>query len=302
MLTRIASLLVLGCLATSTAQSQTCQCNGDLLDHYEGGDKNSLSWAFRSHSAKQSSGEAPSICYVKVVSNQSISAARQVTWEIAGFYRRYISPGVSSSSCPTIPGEMKPDPRSGLLVHGIADHYDTTVREPKEGWQQTTQAFYSPTPFSIFDPRFFTGTLGPVYASVQSSFIIEVSDATPNLPADIHVTSNAFNIPRYLTQLTYEFINTGKAPVRLLVNLPHDDLSSKDIPLLTTPVLLEPNSALKFSTSTEKTIGLQTATLVFYSPSGREIVAVESAGFHGLVEGRRELDTDAVWRSLRASP
>jgi hypothetical protein len=299
---RLVWVLILAGL-TPAAQAQTCMCDGPLLDHYEGGDKNPLAWAFRSHLAKPSANDAPPwLCYFKSVSNKSRAEVRRVTWEVAGFYRRFISAGMESSSCPVVPGEMKAAPRSGPLFHGISDRYDTTVREPKDGWKE---ALVKTSGRLVFIPKIQPEVRsGYDYGTLQSSFIIELAGGTPNRIADVRIASHARPITFLAavgTELLYELINAGNAPIRLLINLPHDDLTAKEIPAVTTPVLLKPQDGVKFITSTQRQVGLQVATVVFYDALGEVIVAIESAGFYGLTEGSRTLNMNAVWSSVEPS-
>jgi hypothetical protein len=302
MLARLFWLMSISTVTILPAHAQTCQCKGQRLDQYKGGDKSPLSWTFEPYLAKRGSTDEPNIiCYLKTIWNYSGLEVRRVYWQVAGFYRRYIAPNMPTSSCPAIRGDMNPDPRGGPLYYGVADHYDTTIREPKEGWKDTNVLGLSPLP----DPAplsFAMLTNDPL----DSSFSVEITNENPPQTANITISSRIFviytpqanHIPAVETQLIYELNNVGNAPIWLRINLPNDDLLSKDVPLIANAVLLPPHNFLKYSSITTKKVAIQSAAIIFYDQGG-QIVGMDRAGFYGLAEGRREIDAERLWQELK---
>jgi hypothetical protein len=195
---------------------------------------------------------------------------------------------------------MKPNPSNGPLWYDVADHYDTTVREPKEGWKQSQ---YQPGAI-INQPGSIRTTpilepIGRFTPQIESSFVVQLTGASPPQTADITISSWALIQLGQKTELLYELSNRGNAPLRVFVNLPNDGLLSTQIPMIVDPILLEPGGSRKYSGLTEKGVALQRASVIFYDQSGKEIVGIDSAGFYGLAEGKREVEIDKVWQSLR---
>jgi hypothetical protein len=280
-------------MATS-AYAQQCQCIGPRLDHYNGGDKAPLSWSFEPYLAKPGAGDQPPwICYQKLVKNSSSNEVRSIHWEAADFYRKSIAPNEAISSCPTIPGEMRSDPHSGPLYYGVnSDHYDTTVREPKDGWWTASNSAVPNVSVRLLQTP-----------PIQSTFVVvptwhDHNGVAYSSPAYIHISSSAFRADNKTT-LTLELFNFGEEAVRVLINLPDDGVLSKELPLLTNATLLRPKQIVKFMSTTEKQVTAQATTVIFYDELGKEIIAVDGAGFFGLSEGRREIDTEKMWQSLR---
>jgi hypothetical protein len=271
-----------------------------MLDHYKGGDSKPLIWTFEPYLVKPGSTDRPSwICYRKIVANESELEARRINWEVASFYRRFVSPNARAASCQTIEGEMKSGPRNGPLYHGISDHYDTTVREPSEGWKDIASAtgFYD-------EPR----PVAPQpLAPIESSFTVDLEDTTVLNPgqtrvprqAIVKIVSTAYRFGPN-TELSLELSNTGNAAVRVLINLPNDGQLSRDMRIVSSPGLLAPQRPLKFSSKTTQSVNVQHATVIFCEENLLgEMIGVDIAGFYGLAEGKRAVDTEAVWEFIR---
>jgi hypothetical protein len=203
---------------------------------------------------------------------------------------------------PTLPGEMKPTPSNGPLWYDIADHLDTTVREPKEGWKQAEYQGQYVFAQSTLDNNGIERRCMP---PLESSFVVQLSGASPIQTADIEIYS-AVSFSRERTdgrlvdsvELFYEFVNKGNAALRLLVNLPTDGSISTQVPIVSKPILLDTKQGLKYLARTNKEVTPQRASVVFYDQAGKEVVGIDTAGFYGLAEGNRELDPDKLWGSL----
>jgi hypothetical protein len=298
-------LASVACCLGGNAHAQTCSCKGSMLDHYKGGDSKPLIWTFEPYLVKPGDTDRASwICYLKIVSNESQTEARRINWEVASFYRRFVSPNASAASCATIVGEMKTSPRNGPLYHGIAEHYDTTVREPTEGWKESSVDPKSN--IGIAKEIVVVGPNGPLLAQIpvvyfspiEASFVLDLDTSAAPRRAVIKMVSSVASGKE--DELIYEFSNSGNAALRVLVNLPNDGQLSTTVPIVSNPLLLEPGRPLKFIYSTNRPITFQSATVIFYDQPGKEIIGVESAGFYGLTEGKREINTELLRRSLRS--
>jgi hypothetical protein len=303
-------LASVACCLGGNAHAQTCSCKGSMLDHYKDGDSKPLIWTFEPYLVKPGVvGVGPSwICYFKTVSNESKIKVLRIYWEVASFYRKFVSPNSSVASCPTIADEMKTSPRNGPLYHGITGRYDTTVREPTDGWKETRAAprIYQRAA-EDYDIREPTKLWRQAQASrellspIESSFVVDLEGSPAPQRAVIKIVSSGYRFGgSSQTELLYELSNSGNAALRVLVNLPNDGQLSTRVPIVSNPVVLGPEQPLKFSYVTSRTISLQHATVIFYDQPGKEIVGVESAGFYGLAEGKREVDAQFLWRSLRS--
>jgi hypothetical protein len=223
MVTRFLWPLLILCVALANGHAQTGACAGPMLDHYRDGDSNPLIWEFDTYLAKPSSASEPAwISYFKNVSNESTAEVRRVYWPVAHYYRRYLNPSSASPSCITMAGPTKPILSIGPLYHGIAEHYDTNVREPLEGWKETDTGGIKPV--------FVQASAGRPLPPIESYFVVNTADTSPPQTATIKITSSAFETDNLLLQksvLNYEFVSTGNAPVRLFVNLPQDEALAK---------------------------------------------------------------------------
>jgi hypothetical protein len=326
MLPRLALITLVFTFVVPAYAADECVCVGSEIAHYYGGDKKPLDWDFQSRLAKAGSpGVSPTlVCYLKRVNNNSSTMeVRRVYWEIADFYRRFLPPNRSTISCTTLAGEVKPDPTNGPLWYDVADHLDTTVREPKEGWKQSenegralylfAQSSAGSTPPRLFMPP------------VASSFVVQLDGASQLETADIEIystaTSSRFTPPAnsplilpfpppeaplaplnsgpvQLTELYYQFTNNGDTALLLQVNLPNDGFLSREVPIISYPILLKPKQKIDFVAKTFKEVALQRASLIFYNQA-KDIVGIDSAGLYGLVEGKRAVEIDSVWQFLR---
>jgi hypothetical protein len=276
-----------------------CVCRGQPVDYYTGGDKKPLDWAFQSYLAKLGTHDQPTfICYLKRVANSSKMDVRRVQWEIANFYRRYVPPESGALSCETLAGEMKSDPSTGPLYYDVADHYDTTVREPKEGWKKSEYQPKERLYAQAGNPPDFQKIIKDYTPPLESSFVVHLTNSSAAQTANISIVSRAVDEGQK-TILYYEFVNTGTAALRLLVNLPNDGLISKDVPIIADPILLEPQKGIKYVSSTQEQVTFQQASLIFYNQPGKEIIGIDSAGFYGLATGNRELEIDKVWQGIK---
>jgi hypothetical protein len=233
-------LASVACCLGGNAHAQTCSCKGSMLDHYKGGDSKPLIWTFEPYLVKPGDTDRASwICYLKIVSNESQTEARRINWEVASFYRRFVSPNASAASCATIVGEMKTSPRNGPLYHGIAEHYDTTVREPTEGWKESSVDPKSN--IGIAKEIVVVGPNGPLLAQIpvvyfspiEASFVLDLDTSAAPRRAVIKMVSSVASGKE--DELIYEFSNSGNAALRVLVNLPNDGQLSTTVPIVSPP-------------------------------------------------------------------
>ena len=165
------SLFTFLAFCQTSLQAQECDCPGKRLDQFKG-----------------------------IVYNFSDSPVVNVWWKIAGYARRMIPQHGKNSSCSLLPGELDPSPRPGPLYYGISsEHYDTTVRPPRDGWIQQAAA-----PSSTDMPL------------IRSTFDVNVGDSS----AQLVMYSSASTEDRKFYELKYEMENHGNVAVLMVVNLP----------------------------------------------------------------------------------
>jgi hypothetical protein len=300
MLLRMLQATFIASCLVADAHAQECTCNGTMLDHYKGGDGRPLLWTFETYVINQRAADPPLICYLKSVTNESQTEVRRIFWEVAGFFRRYAQANTHIPSCARRADGMKPNPRNGPLYHGIiGGQYDTTVREPTNGWKegQATRVHWNAIPANW---KVAQAASPPAerLPPVVSSFVLDLEDSGR---AAVNVISDGFRERSGTTTLTYNFFNSGTAAVRVLVNLPNDGPLARSVPMISNPFLLQPTRIMEFKYSTEKPVILQSAAVIFYDQPGREVIGVDSAGFYGPAEGKREVDVELLWRSLRSA-
>jgi hypothetical protein len=274
----LSSFFLHGAVAQTYA-NQSCTCDGQSKDRFSGGDGRPLDWSFSTFLVQQGTSDRPTwICYLKKVSNKSTLQVRNIHWEVAGFYRDKIESGRSLAACPTIPGELKPNPIVGPLHYALSSHYDTTVRQPNEGW---TQAQLPPG-----------GSSWPIVRSV-----FEVAVTREQL-ARIVVYSAVTAVGKE-NILTYDIANTGNGSVRFRANLAATPALIKDVPIIQEGIDLRAGSRQIFQ-SRVGSFDAQIATVIIYDAPQKNILAVDEAGFYVPSGGKRLLSDEEFWRRMRS--
>jgi hypothetical protein len=129
-LTTITSVAML----IATANGQDCKCEGTQKVSYTGGAGDPLKWIFKAYLIRPSQDFPALRCYYKNVTNDQDEDVRNISWQVASYFRYVIPKKHSSQSCSRIPGEMTPE-INGPLYYGVTKQsYEATVRQPKDGW------------------------------------------------------------------------------------------------------------------------------------------------------------------------
>jgi hypothetical protein len=174
---RLLLALVSFCLIAPAFAGQDCRCGGTpTAQPHKGGDGKPLKWEYEQYIVRPASGQiAQLICYRRRVENDGSSDVRDIHWQVANFFRSVIRKGDQEASCPDIPGEVSPNPSNGPIHFGPGpETYDTTVFQPKNGWDQSASLNNNTVPgeirtalsFDMADPK---GTIVPVTLNFSSA-------------------------------------------------------------------------------------------------------------------------------------
>jgi hypothetical protein len=267
-------------LSGHAAWGQGCTCDGVRLDSFSGGDGNPLDWRFATYVVQAGSPHQPTwICYLKGVSNKSTMQVRNVSWEIARYFRSKVWAGKASHDCPTIPGEMSSGPATGPLHYSVASasQYDTTVRLPKRGWDQ---AQLSPS--------------GEAWPIVRSAFDVTINAAQSALI----VVYSAVAVVGKESVLTYDVANNGNGIVWLTANLPATETLMKDVPLVK-GIELKPGSRSVFRSVSTNGFDARAVTVTVLDSQRKNLLAADVAGFYVPAKAKPLRSDDEIWKFLQ---
>ena len=209
----------------AVAHSQSCICDGKLIRRFHGGDADPLTWTYAAYLVSEGAGSHPAdVCYLREVQNRSNADVRNIYWKVAGFARRLLRPGVKSS-CVELEGDAKSTITSGKLFHGVSDqHYDTTVLEPKAGWE-TQEA-----------------SAEEDYRTLKSQLTFDIQGDGYYAPTRLTLWSSVRIDPdKKIALLTYEIDNESKSAISILVNAVATAQMQKDVPWFTSPCVIPPS-------------------------------------------------------------
>jgi hypothetical protein len=272
------SLFTFLAFCQTSLQAQECDCPGKRLDQFKGNHQAPLDWWFSTSVVREGRPDSqPLMCYSRTVYNFSDSPVVNVWWKIAGYARRMIPQHGKNSSCSLLPGELDPSPRPGPLYYGISsEHYDTTVRPPRDGWMQQAAA-----PSSTDMPL------------IRSTFDVNVGDSS----AQLVIYSSASTEDRKFYELKYEMENHGNVAVLMVVNLPMVGSMDKDLPFLS-GFLMPPESRKTFFSKTFEPIDVQRATVLVLDENKKGLAA-DVVGVYAPIGGKRFLSDENLFDQLR---
>ena len=265
------------------ASAQDCRCGGTpTAQPHKGGDGQPLKWEYEQNIVQAGEGQVPKIvCYRREIENDSASDVRDVRWEVANFFRSIIRKGNQQASCPNISGEVSDDPSNGPIHFGPeTDSYDTTVFQPKKGWDQSA---------------YLNKDAGP--SEIQTAFSFDMIDqkGTP-VPVRLNFSSSTKRDGK-LSSLAYLVQNDSTLPIYVLVNL----TASKDIlgkiPIIQNKFRLDPGDKQSFDVQQEGTAVIKPGLIVVYDTDGH-IGAIDTAGFYTIPGEKIEPDS-SFWKSLK---
>jgi hypothetical protein len=281
-------------LAATAARSQGCQCVGPLQDDYRGGNGAPLDWIF--HTYLRLTGQvdrSPLICYERNVTNRSTTIdVVKVHWEVAGYNRQFIPASKDSPSCNDILDEMKTAPTAGRLFYGVAQFYDTQVRQPRNGWAPTLGTLVRPTQFQ----------------PPQRERAAEVEP--PTLRSDFTFYSDQKNWARIVIDSTvesdgkvYKYIyrlkNIGNISVSVLTNIAVTPSMVDHLSIVRVPVELAPDGDWsRFTATSEGPFEARNGTVIFYDKLGKRLLGADVAGFYSPVTGKPLRFEDELWKNL----
>jgi hypothetical protein len=243
--------------------AQTCTCSGTEKSRFHGGDSKPLTWRFVAKLLQSGTADAPPlICYERSVVNKSKIEVRNVRWEVANYYHYIIPANSPREVCQPLPGEMKKVPVSGLLFHdSTSEGYDTTVRQPLNGWPSQRKEAENITHKKNL-PR------------LEANFIVDLPGVGKN--ANIYFASTA-DLKSEDTSFDYLLKNSGTTDVFIAADLPI--AMSKEVPIAQKGFPIKAGKAVQFKTSLKGRPKANPATLVVYA-SGVGIVAIETVALY----------------------
>jgi len=157
-----------------------------------------------------------------------------------------------------------------------SEHYDTTVRPPRDGWMQQAAA-----PPSSDMPL------------IRSTFDVNIGDSS----AQIVIYSSASTDDRKFYELRYEMENHGSVAVRMVVNLPMAGLMEKDLPFLG-GFLMPPESRKIFYSKTSQPVDVQRATVLVLDENKKGFAA-DVVGVYAPIDGKRYLSDENLFDQVR---
>jgi len=257
---------------------EECQCPGEQIADYKGGDATPLDWVFEAYKVEEGKAEAPPlICFKRVVANASNLKVLNIRWDVAGYRRRAIPKQDSNSSCPTLAGNLTARPVTDSLYYGVSsEHYDTTVHPPKDGWKQVAASL-------------------PNWPLIRSAFEVDVNEFRF---ADIVVYSSVNTDDNKAYNLIYELENRGNASVGFLLNVPTVGPMDKDLPFVE-EFFLPSNSRKLFRSTVQRPVSIQAATAVISNVDTRESLAVDVVGVYAPVDGKRRYSDQELYERIR---
>jgi hypothetical protein len=289
-LTTITSLAML----IAAANGQDCKCLGTSKASYTGGAGDPLKWIFEAYLIRPGSQDRPALlCYHKNVTNDQDQDVRNINWQVASYFRYIIPKKRSSPSCPTIPGEMNPE-INGPLYYGVTKQaYDTTVRQPKDGWngkaelQREFPPLHSQFVIQVATTKLEANEIRYGTARIDLTSLVELSyDAT-------------FPPGNRVYMLTYRIENNGDWPIGISANLPATPTMLKDVLIISSRIFVPPGKFASYTTSTSGPVLARTATLAFMSAEDNQTAAIESAGFYVPADGKKLRSDEDFWKSIQ---
>lgn len=224
------------------------------------------------------------VCYFKQVSNYGDTDVRDVRWEIASYFRRIIPKGASSASCPELAGETKPNPTNGPLHFGpSADAYDTTVLQPKDGWESASNSSSDDRAVARIDD-------GKLNAAI--SFFVDDKGGKP-MPARLVLGSSAKS-DGGKSYFTYFVSNDSEATLAVLVNLSATSAVLEKVPMLQQMFWLEPGEKRVFDATADGPKSIERAAIVVYDRN-KNVSAIDAAAFY-TVPGKKAFSDEMFWK------
>lgn len=280
----IVSLAVTALFAgIATPYAQDCQCPGQQIENFSGGDGRPLSWIYQVWLVKQAGAQSPNTitCYLKHVENNASYEVRDVQWRAAAYVQTILPPKKGTSSCPQVAGEIRPNPENGPLHYGVSSQfYETTVRIPEKGWPSSV--------ITVENERVELDDL-------QSKFAFFSPDANgePSL-SRVSVTSSVVRDGKGAT-LTYAIENGGDKLVSVLLNAPATDRLVRDAIFIQRPSTIKPGDKLVATSFTTDKLQATVATIVFFDAKGNQI-ALEAAGIYAPAAARPLYSNEKFWQ------
>jgi hypothetical protein len=198
-----------------------CTCDGQRQSSYSADANPTLTWNFETYLVV-AGGQFQQIviCYRMVIANKTDRQVLNLRWLAAGYKGGSVDPNLNVSKCTPLPGEMNPAPKQGRLYFGITSYgYDTTVREPKQGWDASS--FSSPTLINSAAAQDATSSSPQnnrlpnttTHPALRSEYA-----ANPGGGQYTHIvfTSAVETVAPNTTALIYTFENTGNVFIRSL--------------------------------------------------------------------------------------
>lgn len=182
-----------------------------------------------------------------------------------------------------MPGELKPTPTNGPLHFGPgSESYDTTVFQPKSGWDQAASDQNEGKPGSVgvelaFDAINAAGAPTPVLLAFQS----EAKSGDKS------------------SEIAYRVENKSDLPVSVLVNVSAGKSILADVPFIQRALELPAHSLRYYPVTEYGRAVIEPGLIVVYNSDGH-ISAINSAGFY-TVRGIKERSDNFFWDSLKLS-
>jgi hypothetical protein len=158
-------------------------------------------------------------CYRVAVQNKSRLEVRNIYWPKANFFQPFIRASSSVADCITRKGQISSSPTQGTLYFGISGTgYQTTTREPVNGWNQDKSS-------SFWESIFGAAHAEELQPSPSSS--AEQSSAFPPLQSEfsleqgtkIAVTSSVSKEANGVVRVTNKTENVGDRTLRIVSDL-----------------------------------------------------------------------------------
>jgi hypothetical protein len=279
----LVALVLPFCEVFSPALATDCTCSGTPVGMpFTGGDGNPLDWRYEEYFFKSGTEQsAPLVCYHKMVENKSGLDVRDVRWEVADFFRIIVKKGDQQASCPVIPGEMNAAPINGQLHFGPGSYsYETTVFQPKNGWDQTASAQNDEN-------------REPPHTVLAFDVIDAKGEPTPVVLTFLSEAKNGDDS----SSISYYVENKSDTVLSVLVNLTASDSVLKSVPFIQRRMELPPGKGRYYNVDAKEQAVLKPGLIVIYDTKG-QISAIDSAAFYTVV-GSKERPDRSFWELLK---
>jgi hypothetical protein len=269
----------------SPAFAGDCVCQGRQVGPpFKGGNGQPLNWVYEEYLISATPPSPVLICYHKVVENNSAMVVRDVGWEVANFYRNFIRKNEIESSCSEVPGELKPTPATGPLVFGPgSDRYDTTVFQPKNGWDQAAAEGNKANLAAI--------------RTVLAFDIINADDVPTPVVLTFEGTARNRNNS---SEIEYKVENDSDTSLSVLVNVTASKTIIEKVPFIQASMELPAHAQRSFPVTEDGRAAVVPGLIVVYDSHGR-INALDSGGFY-TVSGVLARSNRSFWESLKPAP